>query len=146
MDFITVPLVLLIIFGTLYKVVKIYATRRERLLYIEKMTTPPPYGAEGAKLPLMLPDWGTTAPSAGRFVALRWALLAMGVGLGILVSVMIVIGINPRVVAEQPWEIADDYGIITGASMFLFGGLGLLISYIIESNHLSKLRRDSNGL
>lgn len=139
MDFITVPLVLLIIFGTLYKVIKLYATRRERILYIEKMSTPPPYCPDANQQPI--PPYRVMPAeyeSLSRFRTLRWALLAMGVGFGMLFAIGFVLLVDPVRVMDNFYCITNRYGIIVGASMFLFGGLGMLISYIIETRYISR--------
>lgn len=130
MDFIIVPLVLFIIFGTLYKVIQLYATRRERILYIEKMTSIPSIAGEGGA-PMPALPWATS-DRMSRFTALRWSLLLIGLGLGMLVAFFTALAINPDI-AIEPWNVAEEYGIILGASMLFFGGLGLLISFLIES-------------
>ncbi len=132
MDFITIPLVLLIIFGTFYKVIKLYAMRRERILYIEKMSELPPVGADNCPAPY--PSLFSESSAAS---GLRWGLLAVGVGFGIFVAILTVIGLNGKA-AIYPGLIIDDYAIVVAACMFLFGGLGLVASYIIETRRASR--------
>ena len=129
MDFIVTPLVVFIVFSYLYKVIKLYATRRERILFIEKSTTPPPYGAA-----VDMPDFGSTFRHSipSRFQTLRWALLLIGVGVGILIGFFIAVALNAQV-ALNPWMAPNQYGVVLGSAMLLFGGIGLMVPYVIES-------------
>lgn len=132
MDFISVPLVLLIIFGTFYKIIKLYAMRRERILYIEKMSELPQIGSDSCPTP-----YGSLFSESSAATGLRWGLLAVGVGLGILIAVIIAICLNGNA-AKYPGIITEDYGIVVASCMFLFGGIGLVISYIIESRRATR--------
>ncbi len=79
-----------------------------------------------------------------RFGTLRFALLSMGVGLGILVAFLIVqaIPVDPaamtktlEVIDEGHVEYHGDGGVsgaIYSANIMIFGGLGLLSAYIIH--------------
>lgn len=132
MDFISVPLVLLIIFGTFYKIIKLYAMRRERILYIEKMSELPQIGSDSCPTP-----YGSLFSESSAATGLRWGLLAVGVGLGIFVAVITVLCINFKA-ATNPDLIVDEYGIVVAACMFFFGGLGLVVSYIIENRRAER--------
>lgn len=134
MDFIMVPLVLFIIGETIYRIFQLYATRRERILFIEKMNEIPADAAEtcARRLQSQRSLLNFQSSGIGRFTSLRWALALMGIGLGMLAGILIDVALNPRILDQ--WDFTDGiYGVIFAASMFLFGGLGLVISYIVEN-------------
>lgn len=139
MDFISVPLVLFIIFESLYRIIKLYATRRERILYIEKMSEQPPV-APGSMPPACYPPMPYDAVStSNRFTALRWAMVLVGIGVGMFFGIMIDLAINPSLI-QHPYDFIDGlYSVIFTSSMFVFGGLGLVIAYIIESRNIARL-------
>lgn len=139
MDFISVPLVLFIIFESLYRIIKLYATRRERILYIERMSEQPPV-APGSMPPAFYPPMPYDAVStSNRFTALRWAMVLVGIGVGMFFGIMIDLAINPSLI-QHPYDFIDGlYSVIFTSSMFVFGGLGLVIAYIIESRHIARV-------
>lgn len=132
MEFISVPLIILIIFGTFYKIIKLYAMRRERILYIEKMSELPPIDSTNSPAP-----YPSLFSESSAVTGLRWGLLATGVGLGIFVAIITVLCINYKA-ATYPGLIVDDYAIVVAACMFFFGGLGLVTSYIIENRRAKR--------
>jgi len=98
------------VFGIVYIVVT--ARNREKMLLIEKGTDPKLF--ESVK-----------KSSVGGI--LKWALLLVGVGLGIFIASMLVeAGMN---------EPASYFGMIC-----LFGGIGLLVAYKID--HKSKIENN----
>ena len=105
-----IPIVFLImVFGIAY--VSITSRNRERMALIEKGADPKLFESE-------------KKTSTGGI--LKWALLMVGIGLGIFLATLLVdAGMN---------EPASYFGMI-----FLFGGLGLLLSYKMEqkSNKLA---------
>ena len=68
-----------------------------------------------------------TAPTP--FISLKFGLLMAGLGLGLIVAIFIVTNTN----MNEESASAVFFGFI-----FLFGGLGLVISYAIEKNWLDK--------
>lgn len=140
MDFISVPFVLFIIGETLYRIIKLYATRRERILYIEKMSEMPTV-APGTPMPAVcyppMPD--NIGSSSGRFTALRWAMVLVGIGVGMLFGILIDLAFNPGLI-NNPYDFTHGiYSVIFASSMFIFGGLGLVTAYIIESRQIARL-------
>jgi tetrahydromethanopterin S-methyltransferase subunit E len=67
------------------------------------------------------------------FLSLKFGLLFVGLGLGVLLALFIVLQNN--IIPEQ--AVAVYFGFIS-----IFGGLGLIISYIIEKNWLDKQKED----
>lgn len=131
MDFLEAPLVLLIIFYFFYKILQLYATRRERILLIEKLSELPPEG-----LPTLPLNDFSIAPRYNHMQALRWGLLILGCGFGLLVGYFVAIGLNNSLI-KNPGALGE-YSIILCAPVLLFGGIGLIISYIIESRSAEK--------
>lgn len=126
MDFITIPLVVGMITYGIYALFELFVRRKERILLIEKI---------GEKIdPSFLEIGKVTFPSFSNarlpfsFSALKWGFLLLGVGFGLFVGVwfhLLVINTFP----EFPKYIGD---MIYGACVLLFGGLGLVLSFVIE--------------
>ena len=124
MNWIMIPLNCLIVFGAIYKVVELFVRKRERLMLISKLTEISNVDFKGIKL----------YSSGNKFTALRVGWLMLGVGLGFLVGFLL-----NFIVAEGnldklfEWQYLDKVGgIIYVASICVFGGIGLLISYFAE--------------
>jgi hypothetical protein len=68
--------------------------------------------------------------------------LLLGVGLGLLVGFFIAYyygyGVEPMENHFERSTIQETIGIIYGASTLLFGGLGLLVAFIVEMNYNKK--------
>ena len=69
------------------------------------------------------------------FISLKFGLLMVGLGLGLLVALFTVRGIfgNQMTDAEEGQAVAVYFG-----SIFIFGGLGLISSYVIEKKWLDQ--------
>jgi hypothetical protein len=132
MEFIMVPLIVGLTVGGFYGVVELLAHRRERLNIIEKM---------GPNLnPDMLRsrfDFIFSHSRSGQgFGALKAAGLLMGIGLGLIFAFFVnycAFGIS-----ENRYLLDEMGGILYGASVLLFGGLGLLITFMIETRMRKK--------
>jgi len=64
--------------------------------------------------------------------------LFVGLGVGLLVGLFICLNIKTSGIVAEHWERDTFYTISIGASVLLFGGFGLVISYIIESKSAKK--------
>ncbi len=129
LDFITVPLVMGIITTGIYRLFELYARRKERIMLIERMT-------DCAGLPPVQPPafMGNLQPSLfgqPSFSALKLGLLLLGLGLGLLVGFSICYNVIPDFVSG-PWNYRSVGSIIYGASVLLFGGLGLVLAFVLE--------------
>lgn len=125
MDFISIPLVTGIVTLGIYKLFELFARRKERLALIEKL---------GEKIDTSMFENKFTFPkfnsNGSKFGTLKFASLLLGIGLGLLVGFFI----------TQYYLTPDDgswYGnnmreVVFGACTMLFGGLGLLVAFIVE--------------
>jgi hypothetical protein len=128
LDFISVPLVVGIVTLGIYKLFELFVRKKERLTIIEKMGDKFDPALIEAKLPI--PSFNTSSV----FTTLKLGSLLLGVGLGLLVGFFIcqvyVYGSIPTIdVNHDAYEIS---GIIYGASVMLFGGLGLIAAFLVE--------------
>jgi len=124
-----VPLVVGTITLGIYKLFELFVRKKERLAIIEKIGDKFDPTMIGNKF--SFPDQNDFKNSFG---TLKAGSLILGVGLGLLIGFFIcqayVYGPIPTItVNNYAYEIS---GVIYGASVMLFGGLGLLISFIIE--------------
>ena len=122
LNFIMVPLVCGIFVLGFYKLFELFVCKKERLLIIEKM---------GEKFTPDMLEHKLNFSSIGNmsFSALKFGCLFMGFGLGLLAA--FAIHYNFEDFLFKKWEIQTT---VYGASVLLFGGLGLLIAFLIELN------------
>ncbi|MDQ8005100.1 MAG: DUF6249 domain-containing protein [Pedobacter sp.] len=80
-------------------------------------------------------DPGVKKSTPKPFISLKFGLLMVGIGLGLLVSLFTVRGLfgNDMTNAEEGQAVAVYFG-----SIFIFGGLGLISSYVIEKKWLDQ--------
>ncbi len=116
-----VPAVMGIITLGIYKLFELFVRKKERLTIIDKI---------GDKLtPEILSekiDFSTNIPKL-YFSALKFGCLFMGLGIGMLVA--FAVHYNFADFVESSYQII---GAIYGSCVLLFGGLGLIIAFIIE--------------
>lgn len=123
MDWIMVPLIVAIIFGTIYKLAELFVHKRERLLLINKLTEISNVDFRGISL----------YSSGNKFTALRIGWLMLGVGTGFLLGFLInLIATYGRYAFDTDNML--DYrryvsGIVYLACICICGGIGLLLSY-----------------
>ena len=136
MDFITVPLVVGIVTLGIYKLFELFVRKKERLSIIEKI---------GEKFDASMIENKFSFPSKifknFSFGSLKAGCLLMGVGLGLLVGFVICIStIRGYNLGSDTinWGVRDTAGIVYGASVLIFGGLGLIIAFIIEMKYSKK--------
>jgi len=114
-----------LVFGV-YKLFELFVHKQERMAMIDKIDKLSEIEFKGAKIDL------PAFSSYGKFTSLRIALLLMGVGLGFITGFIL----RHVEVLQDPRRESE---ILYFACIALFGGLGLLISYLIEA---SKEKRD----
>jgi len=80
-------------------------------------------------------DPGLRKATPKPFISLKFGLLLVGLGLGLLVALFTVRGVfgSEMKDAEQGQAVAIYFG-----SIFIFGGLGLITSYVIEKKWLDQ--------
>ena len=129
MDFIMVPVVCGIFVLGFYKLFELFVCKKERLLIIEKMGekfTPEMLGNK-----INLSSVGNVS-----FSALKFGCLFVGLGLGLLAAYLICTA-TLEGYAEMPSgrfnrNLQETISVIYGACVLLFGGAGLLTSFLIE--------------
>ncbi len=131
MDFIMIPAVFGIIGFFTYKLFELYARRRERIMLIEKMTT--------KELPIDQITADSLSIGSNKYSALKWGCLFLGVGLGLLMGYFISLAtLNSLNTNFNQYN--QVLGVIYGSCVLLFGGAGLIASFIIEMT-LSKNKK-----
>ena len=133
MNFITAPLIVGFICLGIYALFELFVRRKERLLIIEKISERMDISDLGKKL--SFPSYSLPRFS---FNSLKTGCLLMGIGFGILVGFFcnLIIAAN-----RSSLDFDDVYDVVSsayGASVLLFGGLGLVIAFIIETNMKKK--------
>ena len=116
----------------IYRLFELYARRKERVMMIEKL-------AENAKpidLDMNLPFLKANTPPSSW--VLKISLLLIGIGLGSIIAFVIqyaVIG-ELLIKVHENWEVRNNLRgfseVIYFACIAVFGGIGLLIAYLIE--------------
>ena len=128
MDFIMVPVVCGIFVLGFYKLFELFVCKKERLLIIEKMGEKFTPEMLGNKINL-------SSVGNASFSALKFGCLFVGLGLGLLAAYLICrTTIDDYVVrnADWNWEVRQTISVIYGACVLLFGGVGLLASFLVE--------------
>ncbi|MDR0995194.1 MAG: hypothetical protein LBL81_02765 [Tannerella sp.] len=129
LDFITIPLVVGICVAGVYGLFELFARRKERLAIIEKLGDKLDSASFTGKV--QLPSF--SSPLHFSFSALKVGCLLTGVGLGLLAGFLL----NLAVLSQgQVWQgvpyVNDLTGVCYGAGVLLFGGIGLLIAFLVE--------------
>jgi hypothetical protein len=137
MDFIIAPLVCFVVFSFAYGIFELFVRRKERLNIIEKI---------GDKLDVAHLQSNITLPSFGgkslSFGALKGGCLLMGIGIGLLVGLLLNVGFNVGFIEQgidfSNWQNRNLISVAYGAPVLIFGGLGLLIAFTIETKMSKK--------
>ncbi len=134
LDFITAPLIVGICIAGVYGLFELFVRKRERLAIIEKM---------GDKLnektiqgKLGLPNYMSFS-----FSSLKLGCLMTGIGLGILVGFIINTFLSSNY-HDDGWFRNEIAGTAYGASVLLFGGIGLIVAFILEMK-ISKKEKEN---
>ena len=123
-------IVLGIVYG-IYKLFELFVRRKERMFLIEKMS----FG-DGMVAPPDFSKW--FSPPTPKFGALRIGLLLIGLGLGIGVAVFLNNFLDWQNMINAG-KLPNQHGeILYFSLMMLFGGLGLVIAYLMEQKNLKK--------
>lgn len=132
MDFIMVPLIVGIVCAGIYGLFELFVRKKERLAIIEKIGDKLEPSAFDVKIGL--PRLATNFS----FSSLKTGCLLAGIGLGLLVGFIISVSLTDFNLDGRRELISTVYG----ASVLLFGGIGLIIAFVIELK-LSK-EKDKN--
>ncbi len=128
MDFISIPLVVGIICYGIYSLFELFVHKKERLMIIEKLSEKVDWSMLDGKL--QLPSFAQKRIS---FNVLKIGCLMVGLGLGLLIGFIF----HTYVIRyfESNWNLIS---VMYGASVLLCGGLGLILSFIIENKNGEK--------
>lgn len=133
MDFFSVPVLVIgiITFG-IYKLFELFVHKKERLNIIEKLGDK--LNSSNTNLNLSMLE------NSNKFNTLKIACLLLGVGLGLLIGYIICATSIPGFTTgnyngSNVYEITS---ITYGASVLIFGGIGLLVSFLVEMNYLKR--------
>lgn len=138
MDFISIPLVTAIVIAGIYGLFELFVRRKERLAIIEKVSDKLDVSAFAGKL--RLPNY----TSKSSYLSLKLGCLMAGIGAGIMVGFIInMILVSRNVLYNEHWFRNDLVGAAYGASILLFGGIGLLIAFLVELKIDKKRSKDS---
>jgi hypothetical protein len=130
MNFLEAPLVVGIISYFVYMTFELFARKKERILLIEKMgqnLTPIDSSLFKNQFSSLLPSFRKKS-----FTALRFGCLLVGIGLGLIFGICLAAFFSNEL-RDNNWRNGDLISIACFAPVILFGGLGLIISYLIES-------------
>ena len=127
MDFITVPLTTGIVFLSFYKVIELFVCRKERMTIIEKIGDKLSTSSLTNELELF--NYGGLHIS---FSALKTGCLLIGIGLGMLIGLLIHIYVASMNDLGTSIGIRNMIEVAYGAPVLLFGGLGLIVAFIVE--------------
>lgn len=128
------PLIVGIVILGIYKLFELFARRKERMSIIEKL---------GDKFDPSMLDFGSLTQARQKnyhsFGTLKVACLLLGVGLGLLVGFFISLNVfGTSSLISNDWANREIGSVIYGASVLLFGGLGLLIAFLVELKNTKK--------
>lgn len=113
-----------IVFYFTYKMIELPSRRREREMMIERM------GRTDSPLPVLTDGLGGAVKRS--FGGLRLGCLLIGVGLGMLVGLIINTALAHGGYSMDKWSEGQLFEVAYGAPILIFGGLGLLCSYVLE--------------
>ena len=142
LDFIMVPLIVWIICSAIYSLFELFARKKERLTLIEKMGGEPftpeviPNQANMLRLP---------AVKNSSFSSLKLGSLLAGLGLGLLVGFFLYVNTKSSPAFNHNWVDYEMRPIIFGASTLLFGGLSLVVAFIIELKLTKRKDKEKQG-
>lgn len=114
----------IIAFGV-YSLFALFVHRKERLKIIDKMDLSRPTDSD---VKVNMNIWSGDK----KFTALRAGLLLAGMGLGLLVAFLIILVNFEKIMRMGSTQTST---LIYTAAVLFFGGLGLLVAYLIERKH-----------
>ncbi len=131
-DFTAIFIIGIITLG-IYRLFELFVRRNERLAIIDKVGDKIQF-ADISASDLNLPFFGKVKYSSW---ALKISLLMIGVGLGSIVAFTIqMVMIDGQLISQNDWNLLNRFeGMIYFSCVAIFGGIGLLIAYLIEMKH-----------
>lgn len=127
-----------IIFFGIYKTIELFVRRSERMKLIDKISDLPAETLMSKLGSIKSFDWGVAecVPSDACFTALKWGCFALGLGFGLIADVILwsVLQLNGL---DYGWHMQTS---VEAGCVLTFGGLGLIVAFIIEYKLRKKLR------
>lgn len=120
-----------IVFYFVYRVLESLIHRKERLIVAQKLETLDPQ--KNGQMDLN--KW-FGAVATNKYAPLRWGLLLSGVALGIVLAFFIHQGLYP----DMKWYSTGTEMLYFGLT-FLFAGIGLLVSFVLERKYAAEDRK-----
>ena len=138
MDFIMVPLIVGIVCAGIYGLFELFVRKKERLAIIEKIGDKLEPSAFDVKigLPRLATNFSFSSLKTGCCPQL--SISKSGIGLGLLVGFIISVSLTDFDIDN--WGRRELISTVYGASVLLFGGIGLIVAFVIEL----KLSKDKN--
>lgn len=135
MDFITSPLVSGIVFYFIYRIFELFVRKDERLRLIEQLGR----GQTPFDATFLQRLSNSLLPSFPRksFTSLRFGSLFVGLGLGLFVGLFLSVNLKASRIHIGHYE-ETYYSVAYTASILFFGGLGLIVSYLLERKSTKK--------
>jgi len=121
-----------IVFFCIYKIFELFVRREERIRMIEKLSE----NIDPATIEKQLK--GMSPLKASGFGSLKAGCLFTGLGIALLVAFTMV---NLNGLDHNNWENKEAISVIYGSCVLLFGGISLLVAFIIELK-LSKKKEE----
>jgi hypothetical protein len=129
MDITAICIVGFVVLG-IYKLVELYARRKERLILIDKLTPEELSKRQETVLTDVKPLLNLS------FSTLKIALLLIGIGVGYLISFFVQHGLRVAEILDREHSRHHiDELALNSSCILICGGLGLLIAFLIESRH-----------
>lgn len=137
MSYITGWIIVGIVTLGIYKLFELFVGKKERLTIIEKLGDKLDVSMLGNRFNLPMSN------SPMSFSALKLGSLLLGMGLGLLVGYIICASTVPDYFTEHNWRINELTSLIYGANVLLFGGLGLVVAFIVELKIFQKSKKSN---
>lgn len=141
MSYITGWIIVGIVTLGIYKLFELFVGKKERLTLIEKLGDKLDPSVLGGKLNFPI---GASFMPASRvsFSSLKLGSLLLGMGIGLFVGYIVCASTIPHYFTEDGWRINEIASLIYGACVLLFGGLSLVIAFVVE---LIIVRKDNKS-
>ena len=120
-----------IIFYFVYRILENLIHRKERLIVAQKIETLDPQ--KNGQIDLN--RW-FGAVATNKYAPLRWGLMLAGAALGLLVAFFI----KDEMLPDKTWY-NDDVQVLYFGATFLFAGIGLLVSFVLERKYTAEDRK-----
>jgi len=134
MDFILIPTIIGIITYGIYKLFELFVRKKERLNIIEKLGDK--FNPTDLDLKLSMPFF---TENTGKYNTLKFACLLLGVGFGLMIGYIISLNTIPGFnTGNWPNNAYQIISTIYGASVLTFGGVGLLVAFLVEMKYSNK--------